>query len=74
MQALAIRQSICGTLGFLASLAGGRILEAVQRNGNMVFGIPMYGQQLLSGLSCFVICAAVIYTKLVIEKQERMVQ
>ncbi len=37
-QALAIKSSIGGLMGFLASLAGGRVLSLVQENGNRFLG------------------------------------
>ena len=72
--ACAIKNSIGGVCGFLSSLLGARILSAVQANGNVVFGIPLYGQQLLSALSFVVLLAAVVYVRLVIEKQAVMRQ
>ncbi|MBQ8526445.1 MAG: MFS transporter [Clostridia bacterium] len=74
VQAIAIKNSIAGVLGFAASLGASRILSWVQANGNTVFGIPMYGQQLLSGISFVIILIALLFTKLVIEKQKTMVQ
>lgn len=70
VQALAIKNSIAGVLGFAASLVGSRILAYVQANGNVIFGINMYGQQLLSAISFVFIAVALIYTKAVIEKQK----
>jgi hypothetical protein len=51
-------------------LAGGRILTAVQENGNMVLGIPMYGQQLLSAISFLFAVAALLFIRLALEKQK----
>lgn len=67
--AMAIKTCVGGLVGFCASLMGGKILEAVQNSGNMVFGINLCGQQLLSGISCAITVAAIIYIKTVIEKQ-----
>ena len=72
--ACAIKNSIGGVCGFLASLLGARILSAVQENGNMLLGVPLYGQQLLSALSFVVIAVAVLYVHFVIEKQVVMRQ
>ena len=69
-QALAIKASIGGVCGFLASLAGSAILAHVQANGNMLCGIPMYGQQLLSAISFVIIIITILFIKFVIEKQE----
>lgn len=67
--ACAIKNSIGGVCGFLSSLLGARILSAVQANGNVILGVPLYGQQLLSALSFLVLLAAVLYVHFVIEKQ-----
>ena len=72
--AMAVKNCICGIVGFVASVIGGVILNYVQGNGNMFMGIPMYGQQLLSAGS-FVIClGAVLFIKFVVSKQKVMVQ
>lgn len=74
MQAMAIKNSIGGIFGFSASIIAGKILASVQANGNMVFGIHMYGQQLLSLIS-FVICVVlVLFVHFVISKQKVMIQ
>lgn len=69
-QAMAIKNCIGGICGFGASIVGGRILQAVQNNGNKVLGIPMYGQQLLALISCVLCVITIIFLKNVIEKQE----
>lgn len=72
--AMAIKNSIGGIFGFAASLVGSRILAWVQANGNTFLGIPMYGQQLLSGISCVIVAIAVLFIHFVIEKQRVMLQ
>lgn len=74
VQAQAIRSSIAGTFGFLASLAGSWILALVQKNGNMVFGYNVHGQQVLAFLSFLVLLAAIIFNKCVVAKQKIMKQ
>lgn len=73
-QAMAIKQSIGGICGFCASILGGRVLDAVQTNGNMVFGMHIYAQQLLSLISCVLTIAAIIFTKKIIIKQKVKIQ
>ena len=73
-EALAIKNSISGICGFLASLAASALLANIQANGNTFLGIQVYGQQVLSAISFVIMAAAVIFTKLVIEKQKAMVQ
>ncbi len=73
-QAMAIKNSIGGIAGFLASLVGSRILTAVQNNGNQLFGIHIYGQQILSLISFVIMTIAILFIKFKIEKEKIMVQ
>ena len=73
-QAMAFKNSIGGLCGFAAAILGGKILSAVQANGNQLFGINVYGQQVLSAISFVMFIIAIIFTKKVIEKQKVMVQ
>ncbi len=68
--ALAIKNSIGGLFGFGATLIGSKILTMVQENGNTFMGIPMFGQQLLSGISFVIAIALVLFVHFVIEKQK----
>lgn len=74
VQAQAIRSSVVGIIGFAASLVGSRILAAIQANGNMVMGHPVYAQQLLAGMSMIILLVAIAFNKYVVEKQEIMKQ
>ncbi|MBO4406512.1 MAG: hypothetical protein J5849_02325 [Clostridia bacterium] len=73
-QALALKSCISGLFGFGASLLGSRILRLVQENGNRVFGLPVYGQQILSAVSFLLIVVLIVYVRTVIEKQKIIVQ
>ena len=70
VQAMAIKNSIGGICGFLVSLLGGKILAAVQNNGNSLFGLHIYGQQFLSAISLVILVTTVAYVHFVIEKQK----
>jgi MFS family permease len=74
VQASAIKNSIGGLCGFVAALLASRLLTSVQNNGNSVFGITVYGQQILFGVSLILAIAALVYTKLVISRQKVMIQ
>ena len=74
VQANAIKNSIGGIFGFISSLIGSRILGAVQANGNTIFGVTVYGQQILSLISLILIVAAMIYNRAVISKRSVMGQ
>ena len=69
-QASAIKYSISGLCGFAASMLGSRILDAVQKNGNTVFGVTVYGQQILSAISLAIVLFGILFVKFVMEKQK----
>lgn len=73
-QAMAIKNSIGGICGFGASIIAGKILGYIQANDNQIFGISIYGQQVLSAISFVIVVIAIVFTKKVIEKQRVMVQ
>ena len=70
IQASAIKNSVGGICGFLVALLGGAILDAVQKNGNVIFGITIYGQQLLSFFSLVLTVAAILFTRFILEKEK----
>ena len=74
VQASAIKNSIGGLFGFGASLLASRLLNYIQNNGNMLFGIPVYGQQVLSAISLVFLLIAIVFTHTVIGKQPVMKQ
>ena len=47
-----------------------RILSAVQKNGNRLFGVPLYGQQVLSAISLLLTLAAIVFNKTVVGRQK----
>ena len=73
-QAMAIKNSIGGICGFGASILGGKILEMIQKNGNSIFGLHIYGQQVLGGISLFILIGTIIFMNKVIVKQTVMKQ
>lgn len=66
--ALALTQTLAGFAGFLTTLAISPLVKVVQENGNRVFGIPMYAQQLLSLISCVLTIALIVYLLTVVRK------
>ena len=74
IHASAIKNSISGIGGFAASLLAGALLSYIQNNGNSIFGIHVYGQQVLSLISFLLLVIATFYSILVVEKQKRIVQ
>ena len=67
---LAVNDGLRGIVGFLSSLCGSRILSAVQKNGNRIFGVSLYGQQVLSAISLLLTFAAIVFNKTVVGKQK----
>ena len=45
---LAICQAIAGIAGFLCTLAASGLVEFIQQNGNCLWGVPIYAQQVVS--------------------------
>lgn len=74
VQASAMKNSIGGLCGFGASLLASKLLAHVQANGNMLFGIHVYGQQVLALISTLFLIAAILFTHIVIGKQKVMLQ
>ncbi len=68
--ATAIKNSIGGVCGFCATLIGSKIVSLIQANGNMIFGMQIYAQQVLSAISLIIIIIGVFFIKFVIQKQE----
>lgn len=72
VQASAIKNSIGGIAGFIASLLGSKLLSYIQANGNMLFGVKVYGQQVLAMISSLLMLACVLYSHFVICRQKRI--
>ena len=70
VQACAIKNSIGGLFGFLASLLASKLLAYIQGSGNTFLGMQVYGQQVLATISFAVVAAALLYTHFVIAKQK----
>lgn len=61
VHATVIKSSVSGVVGFCATLVSGRILSAVQSNGNTFLGMHVYSQQLLSAISLAVTLITLVY-------------
>ena len=74
VQASAVRNSISGLCGFLASLAAGWLFEHIQGANLTLFSRPVYGQQVLALISVILLIITILYTKFVVEKQHREIR
>ena len=50
-QAMAFRRTFIGIITFLSAVVGGKILDMIQLNGNMIFNIQIHAQQFLAFIS-----------------------
>ena len=65
---LAICQAASGVAGFLVTLLVSPLVAFIQANGNRIFGINIYAQQLLSIFSVIGVILAAIYVRFVLAK------
>ena len=72
--AMSIYCSLAGLGAFIGSLAGGAVLDAIQKAGNRFLGMYLYCQQVLAAVSAVGLLATVLYGKFVLEKTPRIPQ
>lgn len=60
---LAITQAVSGLVGFLTTVGVSPLLPYVQGNPPVIFGIPVYAQQLCTLISLLFTAAAVLYVR-----------
>ena len=73
-QALAFKNSLGGICGFGSAVLAGKLLDIIQQNGNTFFGIKLYGQQVLSGISFLLTAITIIFIHFIVAKQKVKVQ
>ena len=73
-EAIALQNCVSGVIGFLCSLVAGKILDAVQAAGNVVFGVPVFGQQVLGAISILFCVVCIIYMRATIMREKVMKQ
>ena len=67
---LAVSRAIAGLVGFLTTLVTSPIVTLVQKNGNSIFGITVYAQQMLSLVSVLAIVLGAVYARKVLLKKK----
>ena len=60
---LAICQAAAGLAGFAATLAVSPLVAYIQGNGNSLFGVPVYAQQLVSGFSVVFVIIVIVFVR-----------
>ena len=74
VQAAALKDCIAGVFGFLCALGSGRLLAAIQANGNTLFGIPVYAQQVQSAISLLFVIAAFLFAQFALSHEKTLLQ
>ena len=67
--ALAITQAFAGLVGFLTTLCISPLVANIQKNGFVLFGIPIYAQQLVTVLALTFTVLAILYIRFAFPKQ-----
>ena len=67
---MAVNDGLRGIAGFISSLAGSRVLSAIQKNGGALFGKSLYPQQALSFISLLITGAGILFNVKVVSKQK----
>jgi Na+/melibiose symporter-like transporter len=66
--ALALKNSIAGTAGFLTTLLAGTLIDKIQADGNRFLGLNVYAQQVASAISAILILGIIVYLNTVVKK------
>ena len=66
--ALMVKQAVYGLAGFFATLAVTPLVNYIQANGNQIFGINVYAQQVLSAISVVLGILVIVYLQKVVLK------
>lgn len=69
--ALAVTQAAAGLTGFLTTLCVSPLISHIQNNGNTLFGIPIYAQQLVTMMALLFTVLAILYTRCVFIKNTK---
>ena len=68
--ALAIKFMLSGVVGFLTTLLMTLPVEFIEKNGNQLFGIPMYPQQFTSAIGVVGMILLILYVKFVVKDKK----
>ncbi len=69
--ALAIRGALAGLVGFATTLIFTVPVARITENGNMLFGIPVYAQQVMSAVALVLTLILILYLNLVVKRIKR---
>ena len=69
--ALALNGTLSGFAGFFSSLIMGSLVAYIQENGNMLFGINVYAQQVVSIIASILILVTIVYMNTALKKRRK---
>lgn len=72
--ALAVSLAVSGVCGFLSTLAVSPLVTYIQSNGNTLFGLSVYAQQVLSLISFVMTIITMLYVSLSLVKIKKITQ
>ena len=64
--AVALNSAISGLVGFLVTLVVSPLVDYIQQNGNQLFGLHVYAQQVVSFIACIFTVLCILYITFVI--------
>ncbi len=70
--ALAISLAIAGVFGFFSTLAVSPLVSHIQEGGNMLFGVPVYAQQVLSAIAFLATILTMLYVSFSLIKLKKL--
>ncbi len=70
-QAIALNQAMCGVCGFLTTCIASGLVDRIQENGNMIFGMHMYPQQFMSVIAVILCGGLLAYTYFGVLRREK---
>ena len=66
--ALALSNTLSGFAGFFTTLAVSPLVTRIQTNGNTLFGMRVYAQQVVTVISCVLLLGLIVYLRVVVDK------
>ncbi len=70
-QAIALNQAVCGVCGFLTTCAASSLVDRIQKNGNMILGLHLYPQQVMSLIAAMITAGLLTYTYFGVIRKEK---
>lgn len=71
MGALALNSTLSGFAGFFTTLAIGFLVSKIQNDGNTLFGMNVYAQQIVSVISVIILLLLFVYMNMVVKNIKR---